>query len=122
MIHPRITAALVAAALSAVAVPALAAGDAARGKTLFSRCVTCHKPASGPMGPSLNGVLGRKAGTATGFRYSKALTASGKTWSETELDAFLAAPGKAVPGTSMFINVANPKDRADVIAYLATVK
>jgi cytochrome c len=122
MTNPRITAALVAAALSAVAAPALAAGDAARGKTVFTRCAACHKPASGPMGPSLNGVVGRKAGAATGFRYSKALTASGKTWSEGELDAFLAAPGKAVPGTSMFINLPNPTDRADVIAYLATVK
>ncbi|WP_369061048.1 c-type cytochrome [Caulobacter sp. 73W] len=118
----RFTAAFVAAALSVAAAPAFAAGDVARGKAVFARCSTCHKPATGPMGPSLNGVVGRKAGTAPGFRYSKALIASGKTWSEGELDAFLTAPGKAVPGTSMFINLANPKDRADVIAYLASVK
>ena len=122
MTTPRIAAALVAAALAAAATPALATGDAVRGKAVFARCSTCHKPATGPMGPSLNGVVGRKAGAAPGFRYSKAMSASGKTWSAGELDAFLAAPGKAVPGTSMFINLADPKDRADVIAYLASVK
>ncbi|WP_269716121.1 c-type cytochrome [Caulobacter sp. NIBR2454] len=122
MIHLRLPAAGVLAASLLFAAPALAAGDAVKGKAVFARCVACHKATSGPMGPSLNGVVGRKAGVAPGFRYSKAMTASGKTWSEAELDGFLAAPAKSVPGTSMFINLSNAADRSNVIAYLATVK
>jgi cytochrome c len=101
---------------------AWADGDAARGKTLFSRCSTCHTITNqNKVGPSLAGVVGRKAGTVEGARYSKALPASGIVWDDQTLDSFLADPAKAVPGTSMMVKLPNAQDRADIIAYLKTI-
>ena len=73
------------------------------------------------MGPFLGGVVGRKAAAVPGFNYSAAMKSSGLNWDEATLDSFLAAPMKKLPGTSMPVGVAAPKDRADVIAYLATL-
>jgi cytochrome c len=102
--------------------PAAAEGDAGRGKTLFSRCGACHAVnEQNKVGPHLSGVLGRRAGTVAGARYSKAMTASGMTWDEKTLDAFLTEPAKVLPGTTMAIKLPNPQDRADVIAYLKTL-
>jgi len=99
-----------------------AAGDADHGKALFARCVTCHAAtAQNKVGPGLAGVVGRQAGTAPGFRYSKALVAYAKVWDDQNLDSYLAAPSKLVPGTSMTINVPSAADRADIIAYLKTL-
>ena len=111
-----------AAALLASASGALAAGDAAKGRAAFEQCMGCHV-LSGPSfaAPSLSGVVGRKAGTAAGFQYSKAMVAYGKVWDDQTLDPFLADPQKAVPGSSMPIGLDNAQDRADVIAYLKTV-
>jgi cytochrome c len=101
---------------------AWADGDAARGKTLFSRCSTCHTITNqNKVGPSLAGVVGRKAGTVEGARYSKALPASGIVWGDQTLDSFLADPAKVVPGTSMMVKLPNAQDRADIIAYLKTI-
>lgn len=101
---------------------ALADGDAARGKTLFARCGSCHTVTEeNKVGPHLSGVFGRTAGTAAGARYSKAMTASGMTWDEQTLDAFLAEPTKVVPGTTMSARLPNPQDRANIIAYLKTL-
>ncbi|TCR62575.1 cytochrome c family protein [Bosea sp. BK604] len=115
--------ALAALLTLAVATPALADGDAARGKTLFSRCSACHTVTDqNRLGPHLSGVSGRVAGTAAGYRYSKAMAAYGKSWDDEALDGFLAAPSKIVPGTKMIAGaIANPQDRADLIAYLKTV-
>jgi cytochrome c2 len=99
-----------------------ASGDAARGATLYKqRCAACHAlpPAKSTLGPSLVGVAGRKAASGADFKYSAALTASGLTWDKATLDSFLAAPMKAVKGTSMMIAVPAPADRADLIAYLS---
>lgn len=121
-------AALAALAIGAVALPSLAAnpGDAARGQTLFNqRCGTCHTVVAGatkPMGPNLRGVVGRKAGSAAGFRYSAALKASAFTWDTAGLDAYLTAPARKVPGTTMMIAVPQAQDRADLIAFLAAQK
>ncbi|TNE41420.1 MAG: cytochrome c family protein [Sphingomonadales bacterium] len=101
--------------------PAHAAGDAAKGKTLYSRCAICHSLDAGKnmIGPSLSKVMGRKAGTLTGFSYSPAMKKYGKAWNTQTLDTYIAAPMKAVPGTKMvFAGLSNPKDRADLIAYL----
>ena len=104
------------------AASARAAGDPARGKSAFVVCSGCHVlSGTGYAGPSLAGVVGRRAATAPGFAYSKALQASGIVWTEPALDSFLADPQKAVPGTAMPIGAPDPKDRADVIAYLKTV-
>jgi cytochrome c len=102
--------------------PASAAGDAGRGKTLFSRCSACHAVTEqNKVGPHLSGVFGRTAGTVAGARYSKAMTASGMTWDEQTLDVFLTEPTKVLPGTTMSIRLPNPQDRADVIACLKTL-
>jgi cytochrome c len=101
---------------------ARADGDAAHGKTLFSRCSTCHTVTNqNKVGPTLAGVVGRKAGTVEGARYSKALPASGIVWDDQSLDSFLTDPAKLVPGTTMMVKLPNAQDRADIIAYLKTI-
>ncbi len=113
--------------IAALALPAMAqaAGDAAKGATLFKqRCSMCHVSAAGAApiaAPNLFGVAGRKA-ASTSFNYSDALKASGLTWTAANLDAFLAAPNKKVPGTRMVISVPAEQDRADIVAYLSTLK
>lgn len=106
------------------AVPALADADAEHGKTVFNLCAACHSPEKGVnrVGPSLFGVVGRPTGSVEGFHYSAALSAFNKTWTPELLDQWLQGPQKLVPGTAMFITVSNDKNRADVIAYLATLK
>jgi len=97
------------------------AGDAARGKTVFARCAACHDLNTGAirMGPSLKGVIGRKAGTAANFNYSIGMKSQDVTWGPNTLDAFLSGPMKYVPGTRMaFAGLSSAEDRADVIAYL----
>ena len=113
------TAAVITASLAS---NALAAGDPAHGKAVFGICSGCHA-LSGPSfaAPPLGGVYGRKAGTAAGFQYSKAMVAYGKVWDEESLDPFLASPATAVPGTSMPVGLDAAQDRADVIAYLKSV-
>jgi cytochrome c2 len=86
------------------------------------RCASCHVAAGGGQGPSLNGVVGRKAAAIAAFHYSPALRASGLTWTPATLDRFLQGPGKAVPGTPMSAVVAGAKDRADLILYLQTLR
>ena len=120
----------VAAALAATAfaVPAAAqmpAGNAAAGEKVFAQCKTCHVVEKGVnrVGPSLNGVVGRKSGTATGYKYSAANLKSGVTWTAPVLFQYLEAPMKFMPGTKMaFGGLKKPQDRADVIAFLATKK
>lgn len=111
---------LVAMAGSALA--AMPKGNAAKGQQVFARCAACHKVgpnAASGMGPALNGVVGRAAGSDVGFRYSPAMKASGIKWDESNLDGFLQAPAKKVPGTKMiFPGMAAAQDRADVIAFL----
>ena len=106
--------------------PALAAGDAAAGGALFkAKCALCHSVVEGKngLGPSLFGVFGRAAGQAPNYHYSDANKASGKTWDAATLDVYLTNPRAAVPGTKMaFMGLPQAGDRANVIAYLQTVK
>lgn len=121
---------VVMATLLAATAPAQAAvppGDATHGKQVFAaRCGLCHSAGPGEgeagQGPPLAGVVGRKAASASGFDYSEALKASRLVWAPADLDRFLAGPSKLVPGTAMPIAVGDAKTRADLIAYLATVK
>ena len=107
-----------------------ATGDVARGKTYFQQsCALCHADsldAGGQeimkQGPSLVGVVGRKAASRPNFAYSAALTQAGLKWDAPILDHFLANPMAAVPGTTMPLAVLDAGNRADVIAYLATLK
>ena len=108
--------------LAALAQPP-AAGDIAAGDEAFQiHCAICHLAEGGGQGPSLVGVFGRKAGSAPGFTYSPALTASNITWTAPDLDRYLENPQKAVPGAAMPVAVADAKQRADLIAYLETLK
>ncbi len=101
-----------------------ATGDAVKGKAAFGACAMCHSVETGKngIGPSLFGVVGRAAGTAPGFKYSAAMTKAG-TWTPQTLDAFIAAPKTAVPGTTMpYGGLKDAQKRADLIAYLGTLK
>jgi cytochrome c2 len=113
-------------ALLALSTPASAA-DAAHGKDVFrGQCGACHTAGEGDgdggLGPTLKGVVGRKIGGDPDFAYSQVLSDSKDKWTTDNLSTFLADPQKAMPGTSMPIRVGSPEDRADLAAYLATVK
>ena len=100
-----------------------ARADAGRGATLFAqRCQLCHAVAAdgGGQGPNLAGVMGRRAGSAR-FGYSRAMRRIGLTWEAPILDRYLADPAAVVPGTAMPVHVDAAADRADLIAYLASV-
>jgi cytochrome c2 len=102
------------------------AGDAASGKAVFgTSCGICHtvKPGDNKIGPTLFGVVGRKTGSVPDYTYSPANLAANITWTDATLDAYLAAPRAVVPGTKMaYAGVKDPSKRADVIAYLDTLK
>ena len=100
---------------------ALAAGDPAKGKQIFVKCQACHSIEKGvnKVGPSLNGIVGTKAGDVTGYNFTDAMKNSGLTWDEATLDKYLTSPRKMVPGTRMvFPGLPKEQDRQDVIAYL----
>ena len=101
------------------------AQDAAAGEKLFKmNCSICHSPQPGRnlVGPSLFNVVNRHSGQIADFHYSDANRNSGLTWNVATLDRYLTAPRDVVPGTKMtFPGVKDPKQRADLIAYLATL-
>lgn len=100
------------------------AQDADAGRQAYAQCIACHAvSASNGVGPGLLGIMDRKSGTAAGFRYSPAMKRANKIWDAAALDAYLADPQKSVPGNTMpFAGIADAKQRADLIAYLVTVK
>lgn len=96
-------------------------GDAKHGETIFTQCKACHviDPGVNRIGPSLHGIIGRKAGQIAGFAYSSANKGSGITWTAEKLYQYLEKPQRVVPGTKMsFAGLPKGQDRADVIAYL----
>jgi len=99
-----------------------AEGDAKRGQKLYDECIACHAPERGVqqgVGPSLFGVIGRKAGDNNDFRFSPALKRSGIVWSERELDAYIADPQKKIPANRMpYSGMSDARDRADLLAYI----
>ncbi|MDH3233947.1 MAG: cytochrome c family protein [Alphaproteobacteria bacterium] len=105
--------------VSVVTNSAWAESGAVRGRQIYERCQGCHSIDRDRAGPRHRGLFGRRAGTVPGFAYSDAMRRSGIIWTAATLDRFLAAPTKAVPGTSMgFDGVKDPRERADLIAYL----
>jgi cytochrome c2 len=92
------------------------------GEAVFKKsCAICHTLEAGKnkIGPSLAGVVGRKAGSVAGFAYSAANKDSGDIWDEPTLDAYLTAPQKFMPGTKMvFVGLKDPGDRKALIEYL----
>ena len=115
-------AAVAALALSSAA--ARADGDPAAGKQVFKKCHACHNVGEGAhnaVGPVLNGIVGRKAGTYADYNYSDANKNSGLTWDVATLQKYLKNPQAVVPGTKMaFPGLPEEKDIDNVIAYLAT--
>ena len=118
---------LSAAALCFMATVAAAQdlGDAERGEKLFSKCKGCHQigpDAENRVGPHLNGIFGRTAAALEGFKYSKAFDRAGSKgleWHSDTLAAFIEKPKAMVPGTRMsFRGFSDPRDRADMLAYL----
>ncbi|MCJ2181409.1 cytochrome c family protein [Novosphingobium sp. 1949] len=111
-----------AAAMTVALMPSVASADAARGKTLFTRCMACHtveKGGANRIGPNLSGVVGRKSGTEKGFKYSAAMSKAKLTWTEANLDKWLTKPAALVPGTSMaFAGLPKAEDRQSLIDYL----
>ena len=104
---------------------ARADGDAAHGQQVYNKCRACHSDVAGRtlVGPSLFGIVGRTAGTEPGYAYSPGLAGLGFAWTDEKLDAWLVNPRAIVPGTKMtFLGLPNAQDRADLIAYLATLK
>jgi len=107
--------------------PAAAAdGDPAAGKAIFERtCENCHAVVIGAnkVGPSLWNVAGRKPATVPDFAYSDAMKANKEPWTAAALDAYLADPRGDIHGVKMFFKgLPNPADRANVIAFLQTLK
>ena len=99
-----------------------ASTSSADGAKIFKKCAACHSIAQGgsnKIGPALWGVLGRKAGTVSGYKYSKSMVAYGKPWSFEEMDGFLTKPKDWIKGTKMsFVGLKNAKERAAVILYM----
>ncbi len=117
---------MLAAALAAAALTAPAAAqDAKAGEKAFVQCKACHSVIAGQnrIGPSLAGVVGRKSASVAGFSYSAAMKAKGVSWTDANLDTYLAMPAVYVKGTKMaFAGIADANKRKDVIAYLKTLK
>jgi cytochrome c len=104
---------------------ARAEGDPVAGKTVFNKCAVCHTidPAKKGLGPTLFGVVGRRSATVEGFNYSAQMKAADKTWDPATLDVYLTDPQGMVHGSKMvFPGLPKPEDRANVIAYLSTLK
>ncbi|MDE2029858.1 MAG: c-type cytochrome [Alphaproteobacteria bacterium] len=116
-------AAMVAASITAGHAQAAAlVGNVSNGHAVFEQtCHLCHSLDHNKIGPVLDGVYGRKAGTAAGFNYSPGVKSSKIVWNDETLDKWLSGPSQLIPGARMTIRVTDPQKRADVIAYLKSL-
>ncbi|NRF67016.1 c-type cytochrome [Aquincola sp. S2] len=115
-------AALLAGLLAAAALPAVAGPDAVRGAKLYeARCGGCHAVETDRIGPRHAGLVGRRAGGVMDFDYSPALKTSALRWNAQTLERWLADPESLIPGQRMGYRLGDAAERADVIAYLATL-
>lgn len=124
----RLTMALGLALMANMTAAIAADGDAKEGEEVFKKCRACHEvgpDAKNKLGPLLNGIIGRKAGTIEGFNYSPANKKAGEEgwlWDEGKLIKYLENPREAMPGNRMaFAGLADEQDRKDVIAYLKSI-
>jgi len=119
---------LALAALAACVLPGTAAlaADAEAGARVFRiQCGACHVTEAGKnrVGPSLHAIVGRKSGTVEGFRYSAANQNADIVWTPEVLDKYLVNPREMIPGTTMvYVGLRNATQRADLVAYLETLK
>jgi cytochrome c len=109
--------------VSAAASSTAPAQDVAAGKTSFNKCLVCHaigEGAKNKVGPELNGLNGRKSGTAEGYSYSEANKNSGITWDEATFKDYIKDPKAKIPGTKMvFAGIKNEQEASDLWAFLA---
>jgi cytochrome c len=101
--------------------PARGEGDAAKGEKVFAKCKTCHEiaTAKNKVGPTLQGVIGRKAGTVEGFKYSEAMAKSGIVWDATTIVEYIAKPKEFIAGNKMaFAGLKKEDEIADLVAYI----
>jgi cytochrome c len=109
--------------VSSLAASAAFAQDVAAGKTSFNKCIACHAIGDGAknkVGPELNGLNGRKSGTAPDYSYSEANKNSGITWNEAEFKDYIRDPRAKIPGTKMiFPGIKNEQEVGDLWAFLA---
>jgi cytochrome c len=119
----KLTSIALAVIVSSVAASAALAQDVAAGKSSFNKCLPCHAIGDGAknkVGPELNGLNGRKSGTAADYSYSDANKNSGITWNEAEFKDYIKDPKAKIPGTKMiFAGIKNEKEVNDLWAYLA---
>lgn len=118
-----------AVGVALIAVSPATAEDLANGANAFKKCRACHDAgpnAKNKVGPQLNGIVGRIAGTVEGFNYSEAMTEAGSkklVWDDESLNGYLEAPTTYLPKNKMaFVGIKDEKERADLIAYLKTLK
>ncbi len=114
-------------AIAGMAFPAYAAGDAAAGEQIFEHtCGLCHRIGPGAqnfVGPELNGINGRKAGTAAGYAYSDAMKNSGITWNEDTFKKYITNPQADIPGVKMiFAGLDKHSQRDNIWAYISQFK
>jgi cytochrome c len=115
----RLVVSLFAVGACLASAPAFTAGDPARGEALYeARCGACHSLDAHRVGPRHRGVFGRRAGSEPDYVYSPALKRSQTVWDECTLDRWLTDPERLIPGQRMGYQVAQPEDRADLIAFL----
>jgi cytochrome c len=109
-------------ATAQAAAPGALTGNAEAGKAAFRKCASCHQvgpSARGGFGPKLTGVIGRKAGSTTDYKYSAAMKNTNIVWTEQNLAGFLKAPSDFIPGNNMrFWGIGNAQQVADLLAYL----
>lgn len=114
----------VSLAISLAATSAFADGDAGKGEKVFKKCKACHTIEQGgknKIGPNLFGIVGKKSGSAEGYKYSKAMENADLTWDEATLNEYLKKPKALVKGTKMsFAGLKKESDRDNLIAYLKT--
>ena len=119
----KLTASALIVLASSVAASAALAQDVAAGKSSFNKCLACHaigEGAKNKVGPELNGLDGRKSGTAPDYSYSDANKNSGITWNEAEFKDYIKDPKAKVPGTKMiFAGIKNEKEINDLWAYVS---
>ena len=119
----RLTLSALVVIASSAATSAALAQDVAAGKTSFNKCMACHAIGAGArnkVGPELNGLDGRKSGTAPDYSYSDANKNSGITWSKEQFLDYIKDPKAKIPGTKMaFAGIKNEKEAGDLWAYIS---